>query len=46
MSHGDKGLVEEELERGPLSRDLSDGGDLGGIFREREAGAKVGGKGF
>ena len=29
MSDGDKGLVEKELDRGPLSRYLSDGGDLG-----------------
>ena len=29
MSDGDKGLAEKELDRGPLSRYLSDGGDLG-----------------
>ena len=43
MSHGDKGLVEEELERGPLSRDLSDGEIWGGsLGRGRQVQRQVG----
>lgn len=43
MSHGDKGLVEEELDRGPLSRDLSDGEIWGGsLGRGRQVQRQVG----